>query len=72
VLSSQVVVGIRVGGPGTASEAALAIKSRRPVILLAPTAEAKAFFLSLGGTVLVADSPEEVCETIKARRLLDR
>jgi uncharacterized protein (TIGR00725 family) len=71
VLSSQVVVAIRVTGAGTASEAALALKSGRPLVLLAPSAEAAAFFRSLGGTVFVAERADEVCEIVKSRGLLD-
>jgi uncharacterized protein (TIGR00725 family) len=44
VLTSDVVVACGVEGPGTASEVALALKSEKPVVLLAPSAEAAAFF----------------------------
>jgi hypothetical protein len=66
VLSSQVVVACGAGGSGTASEAALALKLGRPLVLLAPTLEAEAFFRSLGGTLFVAREPEEVCALIRA------
>jgi uncharacterized protein (TIGR00725 family) len=69
VLSAQVVVACGAGGPGTASEAALALKLGRPLILLAPSPEAEAFFRSLGGALFVAQQPEEVCELIQAHGL---
>jgi uncharacterized protein (TIGR00725 family) len=69
VLTSNVVVAVGVGGPGTASEAALALKASRPLILLAPSPEARAFFSSLGA-VFVAESPAEAIDLIKSRRLL--
>ena len=71
VLSSQVVVAVGVGGAGTASEASLALKAKRPLILLAPSAQAEAFFRSLGGVLFVADLAEEVRDIIKSQRLLD-
>lgn len=58
VLSSDVVVACGAGGAGTASEAALAIKTGRPLVLLAPVSEAEAFFSGLG-PVHVAKSPAE-------------
>jgi uncharacterized protein (TIGR00725 family) len=70
ILTSQVVIACGVGGPGTASEAALALKAGRPLILLAPSQEAKAFFRSLGGRVFVAETPEEVRDIITSQRLL--
>jgi hypothetical protein len=56
VLSSDVVIAVGAGGPGTASEVALALKSGKPVVLLAPTPEAEAFFRSLGGVHVVAEA----------------
>lgn len=68
VLTSRVVFACGAGA-GTASEIALAIKARRPVILLRATAEARAFFATLGrGGVHVADTPQEAVEI--ARSLL--
>jgi hypothetical protein len=64
VLSSDVVVACGAGGAGTASEVALALKSKRPVVLLAPTSEASAFFRSLG-TVHVAETPEDVIAVVR-------
>jgi uncharacterized protein (TIGR00725 family) len=67
VLSSDVVVACGGGGPGTASEAALALKSGKPLILLAPSAEASAFFLGLDPGVRVAASAAEVITIISAK-----
>lgn len=47
VLSSDVVVACGAGGAGTASEVALALKSGRPVVLVAPTRQAETFYRSL-------------------------
>ena len=58
VLSSDVVVACGTGGPGTASEAALALKAGKPLVLLAPSPEAAAFFPGLG--------PARVAETAAA------
>src|SRR5262245_48134842 len=51
VLSSDVVVACGVEGPGTASEVALALRAERPVILLAPSPEAAAFFRQVAAGV---------------------
>ena len=68
VLTSRVVIGCGAGA-GTASEIALALKARRPVILLRATAEARAFFRSLGGDpVHFADSPQQAVEI--ARKMI--
>ena len=62
VLTSRVVISCGAGA-GTASEIALALKARKPVILLCATAEARAFFASLGGeAVHLAGSPREAVE----------
>jgi uncharacterized protein (TIGR00725 family) len=70
VLTSSVVIVCGVGGPGTASEAALALKVGKPLVLLAPSSEAEAFFRSLGGNVHVAHEPREAIEL--ARKLVGR
>ncbi|MGQ0649852.1 MAG: cytochrome [Gemmatimonadaceae bacterium] len=70
VLSSDVVVACGVGGPGTGSESALALKMGHPLILLAPSAEARAYFGSLGGVMYVASEPREVVDLIVSRGLL--
>jgi uncharacterized protein (TIGR00725 family) len=57
VLSSDVVIACGAGGAGTASEIALALKSRRPVILLNDRPESQAYFKTIGGDFLhIADS----------------
>jgi len=55
VLSSRVVITCGNLSPGTTIEAAFAVKTGRPLILLNPNAEAEAFFKS----ARVARSPEE-------------
>jgi uncharacterized protein (TIGR00725 family) len=62
VLSSDVVIACGVSGPGTASEVALALKSGRPVVLLAAPQEAQAFFRSLRPAPHVAESVEQAIE----------
>jgi uncharacterized protein (TIGR00725 family) len=47
VLSSDVVIACGVEGPGTASEVALALKARRPTVLLAVAPAASAFYQSV-------------------------
>jgi len=46
VLSSRVVIGVGMG-PGTASELSLAIKARKPIILLQPKPATLEFFQSM-------------------------
>jgi uncharacterized protein (TIGR00725 family) len=58
VLSSDVIVACGAGSAGTVSEAALALKAGRPLVLLAPTDEAAALFSRLG-RISVAASPAE-------------
>ncbi|HLL75647.1 MAG TPA: TIGR00725 family protein [Pyrinomonadaceae bacterium] len=66
VLTSRVVFACGAGA-GTASEIALALKARKPVILLRATGEARAFFASLGrGAVRFADGPREAVEIARA------
>ena len=52
VLSSDVVVACGMGGAGTASEIALALKSKKPVILLNNSEESRQFFRKIGGTLI--------------------
>ncbi|MGH7897710.1 MAG: cytochrome [Candidatus Binatia bacterium] len=59
VLTSRVVIACGSGGPGTASEVALALKAGKPVILLAADAAAETFFRTLGGSLYVAASARE-------------
>ena len=61
VLSSRVVITCGNLSPGTTIEAGLAIKTGRPLILLAPNAEAEAFFK----TALVAHTPKEAIRIAK-------
>lgn len=59
VLSSDVVVACGMAR-GTASEVALALKSDKPVILLASSEASRDFFREIGGNLIsVADSPKE-------------
>lgn len=52
-------------GPGTASEVALALKARKPVILLNSGPEAEAFFRSIGDSLIsVSAGPREAVEAI--------
>jgi len=67
VLSSDVVVACGVEGAGTASEVALALKTGRPTVLLAPTPSASAFFggMALPGTLHVVATPEAVIALVE-------
>ncbi|HJU73811.1 MAG TPA: hypothetical protein VJ717_08700 [Gemmatimonadaceae bacterium] len=59
VLSSDVVFACGVESSGTASEVALAIRNRRPLILVRPSGAAAAFFGEVAGAeVQVVQSPE--------------
>lgn len=64
VLSSDVVIACGTGGAGTASEVSLAIKSGKPVVLLAPSEEAAAFFRTLDPRVATAASVAEASERV--------
>jgi hypothetical protein len=68
VLSSRAVVACGMGA-GTAAEVALAIKARRPVVLLGAGAEAEAFFKSLAPD-LVATAPDAPAAIELIRRLV--
>lgn len=61
VLSSKVVIACGMGA-GTASEVALALKARRPVVLLADSREAADFFVSLNSRLvtIVATATEAI------------
>ena len=71
VLSSDVVVACGAGGPGTASEAALALKAGKPLVLLAPSPEAAAFFSRLG-PVRIAGTAAGALEIAKRERTRGR
>jgi uncharacterized protein (TIGR00725 family) len=65
VLSSDVVVACGLGA-GTASEICLAIKAKKPVVLLCQEDLTKTFFEKLGkGLVSSADTPREAIEITK-------
>jgi uncharacterized protein (TIGR00725 family) len=66
VLSSDVVVVCGGGGPGTASEAALALNAGRPLILLAAPEPWPGFFRSLSPRVQLADDVAECVRLIAA------
>jgi uncharacterized protein (TIGR00725 family) len=74
VLSSDVVVACGVEGPGTASEVALALKARRPTVLLTVAPAAVAFFRAVAGgeTLHEAGTPEGVIEIIEQRLRIPR
>lgn len=60
VLTSDVVIACGIGGAGTASEVALALKSKKQVILLNESEESQTFFRKIGGDLVrTANSPEE-------------
>ena len=66
VLSSHVVVACGMGA-GTASEIALAVKARKPVILLGANETSRAFFKTLGGDrVFTCDAPHEAIALARA------
>jgi uncharacterized protein (TIGR00725 family) len=67
VLTSDVVVACGVEGSGTASEVSLALKSGRPVILLAASQSASLFFQSIAprGRLMTADVPLDVVRIIE-------
>lgn len=67
ILSSDAVIACGMG-LGTASEIALALKARKPVILLGATRTAQAFFRETAGRPVPAvDSPEEAVQWIADR-----
>jgi uncharacterized protein (TIGR00725 family) len=74
VLSSDVVVACGVEDPGTASEVALALKARRPTVLLDATPAAMTFFRSIAGAAVPheAGMPEAVIEIIEHRLKVPR
>lgn len=67
VLSSDVVVVCGDGGPGTASEAAHALKAGRPLLLLAVPPAWQALFLSFGGAVRACETVAELIDAIEAQ-----
>lgn len=67
VLSSDVVVVCGDGGPGTASEAAHALKAGRPLLLLAVPPAWRELFLSFGGAVRACETVAELIAAIEAQ-----
>ena len=66
VLTSDVVVACGVEGPGTASEVALALKSGKPVVLLAADEAALRFFQGMApDRIQVVNNISEVIETVR-------
>ncbi len=64
ILSSDIVIACGVGGAGTASEIALALKSGKDVILLNASPESKNFFRTIG-TVHETKSVDETIKLVK-------
>lgn len=65
VLSSHVVVACGLGGAGTVSEVALALKAGKPVVLLGASPSETKFFKKLGKqSVSSAETPEAAIELI--------
>jgi len=65
-LSSDVLVVCGAGGPGTAAEAAHALKARRPLVLLAAPPAWLEFFGSLGNGVMACTTVAEAMEAFEA------
>lgn len=65
VLSSRVVITCGRLSSGTTSEAALALKVGRPLILLSPDQKAEDFFTALHSSVQVVTAPEEAIACVK-------
>jgi len=66
VLTSDVVVACGSGGPGTASEVALALKAGRPLVLLGASSDASTFFHRIAGAGQIheATTPAEAVAVI--------
>lgn len=68
VLSSQVIVACGLGGAGTVSEVALALKAGKEVILLGATPVEEKFFKKLGGRLVSsAQTAEDAINIILQR-----
>ena len=65
VLTSDVVVACGGGGPGTASEIALAIKCGKPVVLVAAPPPLRDFVATLGGRVAQASTVDEAVARVR-------
>jgi len=63
VLSADITIACSINDPGTASEVALALKAKKPVILLGAGMSALDFFGTMGkGLIHVAASALEACQ----------
>ncbi len=68
VLSSQVIVACGLGGSGTVSEVALALKAGKEVVLLGATPVEEKFFKKLGGSLVSSvQTPEDAIDVILKR-----
>ncbi len=68
VLSSQVIVACGLGGSGTVSEVALALKAGKEVVLLGATPVEEKFFKNLGGRLISSvQTPEDAINAILRR-----
>jgi hypothetical protein len=68
VLSSQVIVACGLGGSGTVSEVALALKAGKHVVLLGATPVEEKFFKNLGGRFISSvETPEDAINAILKR-----
>jgi uncharacterized protein (TIGR00725 family) len=68
VLSSQVIVACGLGGSGTVSEVALALKAGKDVVLLGASPVEEKFFKNLGGRLVsTAQTPEDAINLILKR-----
>jgi D-arabinose 1-dehydrogenase-like Zn-dependent alcohol dehydrogenase len=68
VLSSQVIVACGLGGSGTVSEVALALKAGKEVVLLGATPAEEKFFKNLGGRLVSSvQTPEDAINAILKR-----
>jgi len=68
VLSSQVIIACGLGGSGTVSEVALALKAGKEVVLLGATPTEEKFFKHLGGRLVSSvQTPEDAINAILKR-----
>jgi uncharacterized protein (TIGR00725 family) len=67
VLSSDVVISCGVGGAGTASEIALALKAEKHVVLLGESEAGRDYFKTIGRALVhVATTPAEAVEIVRS------
>lgn len=62
VLSADVVIACGLDDPGTASEVALALKSKKPVIFVGASDAAKEFFGGIAGDQYISRSPDDAVQ----------